>query len=240
MLRGVRIAEHTPAWVLLSALALSGIAGAINAVALLGVDHKGVTHVTGAITQASSHLAEGDVRTAGHAAATVLAFLVGSILSGIIIRDPTLKMGRRYGVGLMVEGALLAVAWYFLRAGQTTGDYFAAAACGLQNALATNYSGAVLRTTHMTGVLTDLGLLIGHALRRSPVNVERLRIDLALLAGFVLGGTLGTMSYAHLGADALLLPAVATGVGGACYWVLRRSLQGATDGQKSPDGAHSS
>ncbi len=239
MLRGVRIAEHTPAWVLLSALALSGIAGAINAVALLGVDHKGVTHVTGAITQASSHLAEGEAGTAGHAAATVFAFLLGSILSGIIIRDPTLKMGRLYGVGLMVEGALLAVAWYFLRAGQTTGDYFAAAACGLQNALATNYSGAVLRTTHMTGVLTDLGLLLGQALRRQEIDVQRLRIYLALLAGFVVGGTLGTMSYAQFGADALLLPAVATGVGGACYWVLRRKFQGTREGLEGHDGARS-
>jgi uncharacterized membrane protein YoaK (UPF0700 family) len=235
MFRRVRIEEHTPAWVLLSALALSGIAGSINAVALLGVDHKGVTHVTGAITQASSHLAEGDTGTAGHAAATVFAFLVGSILSGIIIRDPTLKMGRRYGVGLMVEGALLGVAWHFLRSGQTTGDYFAAAACGLQNALATNYSGAVLRTTHMTGVLTDLGLLLGHALRRQQVDVERLRIYLALLAGFVLGGAVGTTSYAHLGADALLLPAVATGVGGAVYWFLRRHFQSTQEGR---DGAH--
>jgi uncharacterized membrane protein YoaK (UPF0700 family) len=229
MLRRVRIAEHTPAWVLLSALALSGIAGSINAVALLGVDPKGVTHVTGALTQASSHLAEGDTVTAGHAAATVFAFLLGSILSGIIIRDPTLKMGRRYGVGLMVEGALLGIAWHFLRAGRTTGDHFAAAACGLQNALATNYSGAVRRTTHMTGVLTDLGLLLGHAMRRQPIHVERLRIYLALLVVFVLGGAVGTTSYARLGADALLLPALATGLGGAVYWLLQRHFHASRD-----------
>lgn len=239
MFTRVRIAEHTPAWVLLSAVALSGIAGSINAVAVLGVDHKGVTHVTGAITQASSHLAEGDAKTAGHAAATVFAFLIGSILSGIIIRDPTLKMGRRYGVGLMVEGSLLAVAWYFLRAGQTTGDYFAAAACGLQNALATNYGGAVLRTTHMTGVLTDLGLLLGQALRRHEIDVQRLRIYLALLGGFVLGGTFGATSYAHFGANALLLPACATGFGGACYWVLRVYFRGTHEGQGSHDAQDS-
>jgi|GEM_PF-5134493 len=37
-------------------------------------------------------------------------------------------------------------------------------ACGFQNALATHY-GLVLRTTHVTGLLTDLGTNLGMRLR---------------------------------------------------------------------------
>jgi uncharacterized membrane protein YoaK (UPF0700 family) len=40
-----------------------------------------------------------------------------------------------------------------------------AMACGMQNAMTTRYSGAVVRTTHLTGMFTDMGLLIGHMLR---------------------------------------------------------------------------
>jgi uncharacterized membrane protein YoaK (UPF0700 family) len=43
--------------------------------------------------------------------------------------------------------------------------YMLAIACGMQNAMTTRYSGAVLRTTHLTGMVTDVGLLIGHMAR---------------------------------------------------------------------------
>jgi Protein of unknown function (DUF1275) len=43
--------------------------------------------------------------------------------------------------------------------------YMLAMACGMQNGMTTRYSGAVVRTTHLTGMFTDMGLLIGHLLR---------------------------------------------------------------------------
>jgi uncharacterized membrane protein YoaK (UPF0700 family) len=43
-------------------------------------------------------------------------------------------------------------------------------ACGLQNAMATGYSGAVIRTTHVTGIVTALGIAVGLAARRERVD----------------------------------------------------------------------
>ena len=74
-------------------------------------------------------------------------------------------MGRRYGVALCVEGGLLLTACYLLNLNSLYGQYCASAACGLQNAMITTFSGAVVRTTHMTGIVTDLGLMIGAKLR---------------------------------------------------------------------------
>jgi uncharacterized membrane protein YoaK (UPF0700 family) len=43
--------------------------------------------------------------------------------------------------------------------------YMLSIACGMQNAMTTRYSGAVVRTTHLTGMVTDVGLLLGHMAR---------------------------------------------------------------------------
>ena len=58
------------------------------------------------------------------------------------------------------------------------GMYATACACGLQNAMVSTYSEAVVRTTHVSGMFTDLGIFLGHALRGLPVDSRRLRLCL--------------------------------------------------------------
>ncbi len=210
--------RYAPAWVHTGAFTLAAVAGSINAVAWLGEEHKGITHVTGALTEASTRAARLDGAAAFHSAAVILAFLAGAVASGVLIRDSSLKFGRRYGAGLIVEGLLLYAAFAARTQDVAVGDYLAAAACGLQNALATSFSGAVLRTTHMTGVVTDLGVLLGHALRRNEVDWGRLWLYVALLAGFSSGGAVGAVASAHLGASALLIPATVVTCAGSAYW----------------------
>ncbi|MCV5232039.1 DUF1275 domain-containing protein, partial [Escherichia coli] len=84
---------------------------------------------------------------------------------GFFIESSALKLGRRYGVALCIEGRLLLLSLGFLVQGDLYGQYLASAACGLQNAMITTFSGAVVRTTHMTGIITDLGIMIGESLR---------------------------------------------------------------------------
>ena len=214
------IRRLAPSWVYASAFALAAVAGSVNAVAWLGTEHRGITHVTGALTETSTRLANGDLAAAGHTLLVIGAFLAGSTLSGLLIHSANLELGRRYGVGLVLEGALLVAAWHARVDGRIPwADYFAAAACGLQNALATSFSGAVVRTTHMTGVVTDLGLLLGHALRGEVVDRGRAWLYLALLAGFFTGGAFGAVASARLGPSALLLPAAAVTLGGVAYWI---------------------
>lgn len=214
--------RYAPSWVYGGAWSLAAVAGAVNAVAWLGVEHKGITHVTGALTEASTRVARLDLPAAGHSLAVIASFLVGALVSGVLIGDASLRLGRRYGIGLLVEGALL-VAAYLARAHLDVAgaDHLAAAACGLQNALATSFSGAVLRTTHMTGVVTDLGLMLGHALRGRPIDGWRLWLYLALLGGFAAGGVAGALASARLGPAALLPPAGVVLAGGVAHWLYR-------------------
>jgi uncharacterized membrane protein YoaK (UPF0700 family) len=131
-------------------------------------------------------------------------------------------MGRRYGVALTCESILLFGAAHFLRSGSNNGDYLAAAACGLQNALATTYSGAIVRTTHITGLVTDLGIAAGLALRREVVDHRRVILHLTLVAGFVCGGILGALGFRVLGVDTLFFPASVIGAVGLGYSVSRQ------------------
>ena len=70
--------------------------------------------------------------------------------------------------------------------------FLAAWACGMQNALATRYRGLVLRTTHITGLLTDLGQLIGMRLRGHPIEIWKITTPLLLAASFVAGAAIGS------------------------------------------------
>jgi uncharacterized membrane protein YoaK (UPF0700 family) len=199
---------------------LTAVAGWVNAVAVASAYHA-VTHMTGTVHSVSLEFSRGNTEVALRAAAVVLFFFLGATLSGVIIRQPTLHAGQRYGVALMVEGALLAGAWVGLRSGSVAGEVLSAVACGLQNAMATSYSGAVVRTTHMTGVVTDLGINIGHWLARQPVEWFRVRLHLTLLLGFATGGAVGALVHAQLGPASLLVPAAVVFVSGGVYTAQR-------------------
>ncbi|MGC3990605.1 MAG: YoaK family protein [Chthoniobacteraceae bacterium] len=123
-----------------------------------------------------------------HFAAVIGSFVAGTTLSGFIIQDSTLKLDHRYGVALLLESALLIIAIPLLKQNWNSGLYAAAGACGLQNAMATTYSGTVIRTTHVSGMFTDLGIFLGHFLRGLPIDVRRLRMCLLVISAFLLWG----------------------------------------------------
>ena len=131
----------------------------------------------------------------------------------------TLKLGHSYGFALALESALLALAVPLLNRHNHLGDYFASCACGLQNAMATTYSGSVVRTTHVSGMFTDLGIFIGHRLRGLPVNTRRLSLCLIIISGFLCGGIVGAYFFETYAYATLFIPATGTGVAAVAYGV---------------------
>ncbi|KWV12449.1 YoaK family protein [Xanthomonas translucens] len=206
-----------PRWAWAFAGALACVAGMVNVVGYLGFEHQAVTHLTGTTTLLGAALADGDLRVIGQLLGVVLAFLGGAVLSGIVVQDSRLRLGRRYGVALALEALLLLAAMQAFKQQQLLGALFAASACGLQNAMTTTYSGAVVRTTHLTGMFTDLGIGLGQALRGLPLPRRRIRLSLLIIGGFLLGGVLGAWAYRRVGFDTLLAPALLTGLVGTGY-----------------------
>lgn len=120
-------------------------------------------------------------------------------------RSRELRGGPRYGVGLLVEVALLASAWQLLGRDHPSGEYLGVMASGLQNGLVTTWSGAIVRTSHVTGTLTDIGVAMGLRLRSVPLD-RRIALHLVLVVAFGFGGVVGALGWKWFGFDALCLP----------------------------------
>lgn len=213
---------HLPRWVWIGAGLLACTSGMVNVVGYLGFEHQAVTHLTGTTTLLGSAVANGDLRAAAHLGGIAMAFMLGAAVSGMIVQDSTLRLGRRYGVALVLESLLLFAAIPLFMRQQIAGALLAAMACGLQNAMATTFSGAAIRTSHLSGMFTDLGIGIGHALRGMPLQKRRLLLCMLIISAFFCGAALGALLFARLGYTALAVPATATGLTGLGYAAWRQ------------------
>ena len=91
----------------------------------------------------------------------VLSFLVGAYACGLLIdKNQVHFMGKAfYGLALVLNSSLLSFAAFV--PGRLLPVCLVAAACGLQNAMCTSHFGAIIRTTHLTGTVTDIGSTLG-------------------------------------------------------------------------------
>lgn len=88
-----------------------------------------------------------------------LSFFVGGVFSGMIIVNESFAMGRSYGHAFLVVAGFLfwASLWVAYAPENPNWIFLVSTACGIQNGVTTRYSGNVVRTTHMTGLTTDVG-----------------------------------------------------------------------------------
>jgi len=172
------------------------MAGIINAVALLGFEHQAVSHMSGIATRFGVELFSFSHHSL-HLLVLLISFLGGAIISGILIESTEDKPRGHYSIALTLEGVLLILSMWALKYNLSVGHFLAAIACGLQNAMITSYSGAIIRTTHVTGVFTDLGLLLGAIIKGHPFQKRKFTLYLLIISGFILGGTAGAIAFKH-------------------------------------------
>jgi uncharacterized membrane protein YoaK (UPF0700 family) len=219
---GRAMISKLPRWVWSGAWALAFVAGFVNAVGLLGFEHQAVTHLTGTTSMFAAAVADLDGPHSLRFAAILGSFVLGTVMSGFIIQDSTLQLGRHYGLALLLESILLCSAVPLLQRDSIWGVYFASCACGLQNAMVSTYSGAVVRTTHLSGMFTDLGIFLGHALRGISYDSRRLRLCALIIFGFFCGGVVGASAFHNLGYPSLFIPGGLTAVTAVAYVVKRQ------------------
>lgn len=210
-----------PKWVEIGGFLLAATAGFINAIGLLGFRHQAVSHLTGTSTFLSLEIADANFADAAHLLIVMASFVLGAAFSGVVIGNTALRLGRRYSVALIVEAVLLFAAMWCLNSGQQSGQYFASAACGLQNAMTSTYSGAVVRTTHVSGLFTDLGIALGLRLRGQPFDKRKIILYFTLITGFISGGIAGALNFERLSFTALAIPASSALALAAIYEIYR-------------------
>ncbi|MDP5040277.1 MAG: DUF1275 domain-containing protein, partial [Paraglaciecola sp.] len=117
-----------------------------------------------------------------------------------------INAGRHYDSLLVIEGLLLLAAMFLMQNNSLIGHYLASCACGIQNALATRYSGAIVRTTHVTGIFTDLGIMLGARVRGETIDNRKMILFMLIILGFISGGAAGAMLFNHYGFIAFSAP----------------------------------
>lgn len=198
-------------------LLLAFNAGAINAGGFLVV-HMYTSHMTGFLSLVADNLVLGNMTLVLSAIGTLWAFMSGAGSTAILVnwaRHQHLRSG--FALPLLLEAVLMLL--FGLMGAITLGwrTPFAvpltvlllAYIMGLQNAVVTKMSSAQIRTTHMTGIVTDLGIEMGKALywnrsgtpRESQVhaNKTRLRMFASLLGMFTAGGVVGAAGFKYVG-----------------------------------------
>lgn len=219
---------------------LAFIAGFVNSGGFIMIGSF-TSHVTGSVGRISTDFAAGEPGAAVLAILLVVMFFAGAFGATLLIEghEPH-RVSRAYGRALLVEAGLLGFFVFVAGLSQAVHprlqDAEAAILClamGLQNSLVTRLSGAVIRTTHLTGVMTDLAIESArwyrwHRAKLSVVPVllgggskaERPQPARALLLGtivvmFVSGAIIGAMLTMRTSRWAMVFPALAVAAAAA-------------------------
>lgn len=210
-----------PRWMATLAVFLATVSGVINVVGFLGVRQRGITHLTGAATATGRQLVQGNAAAVLSAFGLIAGFILGAALGGVLTPLVKGRESKRIGVVLVLEAALLLLALSLLKLNYETGEHVAAMAMGLQNGMTMRWHGVLLRTTHVTGIATELGVALGNALRGQRPHIAKLTVFLLIFGSYMLGALVGTVTYGWLGLNVLMLPALCVALTGV-YFLLTR------------------
>ena len=198
---------------------LTMLAGAVNAISILGYGGTTVSHLTGLVSKMAINITEGDFEELWDVVRIILLFFLGAIVSGIITGERAFYLHKRYGVIILIIGVLMIIP-YFLEPRYSV--LLFAFAMGLQNGMVVSFKGVVVRMTHMSGNITDLGVFIGYKLRGNKnENYVTGIIPLVAILSFTMGGVIGVALFVAIGNVVFFITSAIYIILGIFYFILR-------------------
>jgi uncharacterized membrane protein YoaK (UPF0700 family) len=198
------------------AWAMAFVAGAVNAGGFLAVSHY-TSHVTGVVSSMADELADGDLVTALAALAMMLSFLAGAFFCTTLISfGQRRRMRSRYALTLVIEAVLMMIFGFMgnrlqqeIRFTLPSTVMLLCFIMGMHNTVTSIISGAAVRTTHLTGTVTDIGIELSRLTyvnvhhrqgrERIVANRQKLTLLLLILVSFMAGGVTGALGFRHIG-----------------------------------------
>lgn len=193
------------------------VAGAVNAGGFLAIARY-TSHMSGIISAIGDDLALNDLISVIGGITLLLSFLFGAATTAIIVNwGHRRQIHSEFALPLLLEAVLLLI---FGLVGANLNTYLpltvpaiALLLCfvmGLQNAIVTKASRAEIRTTHMTGVITDMGIELGKLLYWNRLsadsekefvkaNRDKLKTHVFIFTMFLTGGIIGAVSFKQVG-----------------------------------------
>jgi uncharacterized membrane protein YoaK (UPF0700 family) len=179
--------------------------------------------MSGVISSIADEAVLGDAALVLAGIGSLISFLLGAACSAVLVNwGRRQRLHSQYASPLLLEAALL-LCFGLVGSHLALRDTFFVPATvmllcfimGLQNAMITKLSGAEIRTTHMTGIVTDIGIELGklvywNASKDDPAtqpvlaNRMRLKVHAGMLAGFFAGGLTGALGFKHAGYTATI------------------------------------
>ncbi len=184
-------------------LLLALVAGALNAGGFLLIGQY-TGHMTGIVSSLADNLILANIAPLPLLAVGFTAFVTGAAAcSALVSWARTHAIPHQYALPMLLEG-LLILTFTLLQTrlaspSVSLGMGLLCFIMGLQNATITKASGARIRTTHVTGITTDLGIELGKLLTRST-DYPKLALLTGLLTSFFVGGLLGAYGFLQFGA----------------------------------------
>ncbi|MEG0483720.1 MAG: YoaK family protein [Acinetobacter sp.] len=212
--------QRLPIWIQFAAFMLAVNAGMINVLGLITVLHQSISHMTGNTSLLAQAIIQHQTDTIVYLFWVICCYVLGSSYSGFILGNSHFQLGRRYGIPLSLVAFFILLCWLFIPQYPRYALLWASAAMGVQNAMVSHYKGTIIRTTHLSGVLTDLGLALGYVFRGLNAEKRRITLHLLILLGFFLGGIIASVLHPYLQLNAFLIPAGLSLILSLVYWFI--------------------
>ena len=209
-----------PKWIQFGAFMLAVNAGMINVLGLISLLHQSVSHMTGNASLIAVSVFEHDFTNVAFLILIVVSYVFGSSISGSILGNSAFKLGKRYGIPLSLITFFIVMCWLFIADYPRYALLLACTAMGVQNAMVSHYQGAIIRTTHLSGVLTDLGLALGYAIRGLRNEPKKIILHLLILLGFISGSLIAAFAHPYLQLQSFLIPAGLSLTLTLAYWFI--------------------
>jgi uncharacterized membrane protein YoaK (UPF0700 family) len=190
------------------AVLLSTTAGIVNVAGFISFSIY-TTNVTGHVAHFAKELSEGNLYFAKVIAIWMFLFLFGAFFSSFLIQNIGKKIPRySHTVPLIIEIIILLFVGYHGDNNEYSSNraYFLSGcllfAMGMQNAMVSVVSGHVVRTTHLTGLFTDLGIELAKLIQlRNEEHKElnkKIILHSSIILMFIVGGIAGGFLYPFL------------------------------------------
>lgn len=212
-------------WIMLLWICLlSFIGGYVDVYGLITVAFP-LTHFTGSVAKlAMEGLEIAMDKEVFQLAVALFFFTLGNILAGLFIGERNFSFRKRYGIIFIVLGISIAVLFLMAR-GDKSFAYLLSIAIGIQNGLFITYKGILVRTSHLTGTVSDLGVYIGYLLRGKTVDFWKIFYYSVSLISFFSGGFVSKMMYDLYGKQAVFAVSLGYIIVGISYLCLRKKLE---------------
>lgn len=204
---------------------LSFVAGIVNVCGFFAFRVL-TTNVTGHYAYFADNIVRKNYSFAFYTACFLLSFLMGAFSSNTLV-EITLRKNKQYASTLpvLVEICFISVVAFADKSTVSHYPYLFSCmllfAMGLQNALVTKISSSIVRTTHLTGLFTDLGIELSQLIfywrqneRKELISSVNLRF--AIISFFFAGCITGGFGYLIYDRKTLI-PAVICLIGGLIF-----------------------